>query len=98
MLKTISLSDMKFSQIHIKKEDLHLRPPLNYWYKCLDDPKNPIWDQIQLRCVKPKRQLSENVIFVLVSFGKDRCLKCRAFRKKFTYQMDFKFPSNKNQK
>ena len=25
-----------FSQIHVKKDDLHLKPQLNIWYKNLD--------------------------------------------------------------
>ena len=67
VLKTISVSEMKFSPTRVEKDDLHLRLQLNNWYKCLDDPKNFIWGQIQPRRVKPKWQLSENDIFVLVS-------------------------------
>ena len=98
MLKTISLSDIKFSQIRVKNDYLHLRPHLNNWYECLGDPKDPIWDQIQLLRVKPKRQFSENVIFVLVSIRKDRCLKCCAFSKGITWKTESNFPSNENQK
>ena len=44
MLKSINFSgNAIFSQSRVKKDRLLLRPKLNIWYKCLGDPKNPIW-------------------------------------------------------
>ena len=44
MLKSISLSgNDNFLQNRVKNGRLLLKSQLNIWYKCLGDPKNPIW-------------------------------------------------------
>ena len=99
ILNTRSFSEYDlFPQIRVKKDGLHLRPQIINWHKCLGGPKT-LYEKLSSNSpcrIKPKRKLFEDVISVLVSFGKDRCVKCGAFQT--SKKLEFKFPSNKKMK